>query len=273
MTANEKRINELCAKEISEKDAKKIQLHEQSQKKLEQVEKELAEVKEKLKETREQWAKAKGDADLAMKSLEELQNKQKRRWEELTENTAPENNNSGEANNAAASDEVDLPIHVKPVEQAKRIIELDHKLKQALENVRQADTVRLNLKEALIMNSSLQSKLEEIKGKYAALQASRSNSSSAKASAEAAAAAANNHSSKDKDKEKSSSEKIDASKAEKMHREHRRMRKELAALAASKEAAKSKLEVRRHGHGCGRYCGSAVHCIAVRALLCLSCFQ
>lgn len=230
MRASEKRINELCAKEVSDEDAKKIQLHEQSQKELEQVEKELTEVREKSKEARENWAKARGDADLAMKTLDELQSKQKRRWEELTESAQDQSENANE---------VDLPISVKPIDQAKKIIELDHKLKQALENVRQADTVRQNLKEALVMNSSLQSKLEEIKGKYAALQASRSSSSSNKAAGEAP-----NHVSGSSSKEKSSSaEKVDPTKAEKLHREHRRMRKELAALAASKDAAKSKLEV------------------------------
>jgi E3 ubiquitin-protein ligase BRE1 len=199
------------------------------------VEKELAEAREKLKETRENWAKARGDADMTMKNLDDLQSKHKRRWAELTgEGLDP----------SEAPDDMEIPIDIKPLEQAQRIIELDHKLKQALENVRQADAVRQNLKEALSMNNSLQSKLDEIKGKYAALQAGRANSSSGGKSSSETTNHGSGSSSNQREKSSSSEkESGSSSKSEKMHREFRRMRKELAALAASKEAAKSKLEV------------------------------
>lgn len=168
---------------------------------------------------------------MAVKSLRDLQHKENRRWEELAKN-APDQSD--------ISDDVDLPISVKPSEQAQKIIELEHKLKQALENVRQADTVRQNLKEALSMNASLQTKLEEIKTKYAALQAGRGNNpNNPKAGTDAMSNVPPSAT-----KEKSgSSEKLDPGKTEKMHREHRRMRKEMAALVASKDAAKTKLEV------------------------------
>lgn len=217
---------------MSEDDSEKALLHQKSQQRLEQIEKELSLVKDKLKETRENWAKARGDAEAAIKALEDLQTKQKKRWAELT----------GVSEQSEAAEEINLPIHTEPKEQALKIIELDHKLKQALENVRQADAVRQNLKEALSMNTALQGKLEEIKGKYAALQAGRSNSSSNSKSA----ADATNHgssSSKTSDRPESSGKPEKSEKSEKMHREHRRMRKELAALSASKDAAKSKLEV------------------------------
>ena len=218
----------MSARELTEDDAEKVQSHEKSQKQLQQVEQEVADLKEKLKETRDSWAKARGDADAAMKALDDLQSKQKKRWAELT----------GVGDQSENADEVELPINIEPVEQAKKIIELDHKLKQALENVRQADAVRQNLKEALAMNSSLQGKLDEVKGKYAALQAGRSNSSSnSKSSSDAT-----NHGSSEKSRERS--EKSESgSKSDKRDREHRRMRKELAAMSASKDAAKSKLEV------------------------------
>lgn len=208
-----------------------------SQKQLEQVEKEAAELKEKLAEAREAWAKALGDADLATKSAEEMQKKQKKRWAELT----GVSHDDAEAADATAAEEaakIDLPLNIEVTEQARKIAELEHKLKQALENVRQADTVRQSLKEALLMNNTLTTKLDEVKTKYAALQASRSNSSSANKSS-----SSENQGSSSRDKSISSSDKIDPSKAEKLHREHRRMRKELAALTASKDAAKSKLEV------------------------------
>lgn len=232
LTEAEQRINTLSARELSEDDAEKVQLHQKSQKRLEQVEQELAELKVKLKETRENWAKARGDADSALKAIDDIQAKQKKRWAELTGAGDPSEN----------TDEVDLPIHIEAVQQAQKIIELDHKLKQALENVRQADAVRQNLKEALAMNSSLQGKLDEVKGKYAALQAGRSNSASTAAAKASAEAAATNHGSSEKSRERPEKSES-SSKSEKLHREHRRMRKELAAVSASKDAAKAKLEV------------------------------
>ncbi|CAB9500248.1 RING [Seminavis robusta] len=225
LTEKEQRINLLCSKEISDADAEKVEDHQKTQKRLEQVEAELADVQERLKETRENWAKARGDANHALKTLDELHAKQEKRWAELTCVGDQADNNS---------DEINIPLNVESVDQARKIIELDHKLKQALENVRQADSVRQNLKEALAMNSALQGKLDEIKGKYAALQAGRSNSSSNKSSSEST-----NHSSS---REKSSERSESSSKSEKLHRENRRMRKEIAALSASKDSAKAKLE-------------------------------
>lgn len=225
LSDREQRINLLSSKALSDDDAEKVQLQKQSQKRLEKVEQEMLELKEKLKETRDNWAKARGDADAALKSLDDLQTKHKKRWQELT----------GSSEESGTGDPIDIPLSIEATEQAQKIIELDHKLKQALENVRQADAVRTNLKEALVMNGVLQAKLDEIKGKYAALQASRS--SNAKSSSEAAANQGSGSSSHpDKVKE------VKPEKVEKMQREHRRMRKELAAVALSKEAAKSKLE-------------------------------
>ena len=212
---------------MTDSDAEKAQLHQLTQKRLEQMEKELVDVKERLKETREQWARARGDADIALKTLDDLQTKQKKRWAELT----------GVSYQAQSLDDLDSPLNLEPVQQARKIIELDHKLKQALENVRQADAVRQNLKEALAMNSTLQGKLDEIKGKYAALQAGRSNSVKSSSTD-----AANHVSGSSREKTESSS------KSEKLHR---RMRKEMAALTASKDAAKAKLEVRISWHACG----------------------
>lgn len=217
-------------------------MYQKSQKQLEQAEKEIEEMKEKLKEAREEWSKALGDAELATKSADDLQKKQKKRWSELT--------GVGEepSEETAAGEGIDLPLNIEVTEQARKLAELEHKLKQALENVRQADTVRQSLKEALIMNNTLTTKLDEVKSKYAALQASRSNSLSASKLASNDKSSSNDNSgSLSRDKEsRSSSDKIDPSRAEKLHKENRRFRKELAALTVSKEAAKSKLEVSRN---------------------------
>jgi len=225
LSEREQRINSLSSKALSDDDAEKVQQQQQSQNQLEKVEQELADLKEKLKETRDNWATARGDASAALKALDDLQAKHKKRWQELTEANG----------DADGDDAIDIPLSMEATEQAQKIIELDHKLKQALENVRQADAVRLNLKEALTMNGVLQSKLDEIKGKYAALQASRSNSTKSTLDAASLTAASSSQ---------SDFKQIKPEKVEKLQKEHRRMRKELAAVAASKDAAKTKLEVR-----------------------------
>jgi Zinc finger, C3HC4 type (RING finger) len=61
---------------------------------------------------------------------------------------------------------------------SRQITELQHKLQQAMEHVRLAELSRENLKIALSMNTSLQTKLDETKAKYTALQASRGSNSS-----------------------------------------------------------------------------------------------
>ncbi len=113
--------------------------------------------------------------------------------------------------------------------QAKRTVELEHKLKQALENVRQADMVRVSLSEAQTMNETLLQQLEEFKAKYASVMANRTAS---RASSETAL------SSKDKPITP-----VSAEKAEKLHRENRKMKKELANAVLGKESAKAKQDV------------------------------
>ena len=67
-----------------------------------------------------------------------------------------------QSNGDAASDKVYLS-------DAKKIIELEHKLNQALENVRQAETVRESLAEANRINETISAKLDEYQAKNAAL--------------------------------------------------------------------------------------------------------
>mmetsp|Transcript_32545 Transcript_32545/g.74825 ORF Transcript_32545/g.74825 Transcript_32545/m.74825 type:complete len:197 (-) Transcript_32545:938-1528(-) len=183
------------------------------------AERQLEELRAALDEAKSKQATARGDAELARKSLEELLNKHKKRWAELVGCT--EENADPEA--GAQSSEL--------AGKAVRITELEHKLTQALENVRQADVVRSTLDEATKMNEALQAKLEETKAKNAALMAGKS---SARSSSE---------SSSSREKNSSSSGTPSDSKSDKLHREHRRLRKELAAAIASKDSAKAKLEV------------------------------
>merc|ERR1712161_159249 len=119
-----------------------------------------------------------------------------------------------------------------------------------------AETSRKTLDEAILMNNSLQAKVEEFKSKYNALQAEKiaraSNSGSGSnsnhnSSTTATSSSAAVGSSTPKAKSLSSSasthstEKVDRS-IDKLHRDYKRARKELAATTASKDAAKAKLE-------------------------------
>jgi chromosome segregation ATPase len=193
------------------------------------------ELQAKLKDTLEKYAKVKADADLAKKTLEDRLNEFQKRWAELTGHEGEEN-----GNRAAAGESADA-LSADPKAQAKRIVELEHKLKQALENVRQADTVRSSLEEAHQMNDFLQGKLEEFKAKNAALAASKT---AARSSSDLASL---NDASKDKEKASTSHTPGSSEKAEKLAKEHRRMKKELAAAMQSKENAKEKQMVSRLG--------------------------
>ena len=144
-----------------------------------------------------------------------------------------------------------------------------------MENVRQAELSRENLKITLTMNTTLQSKLDEVKSKYAALQNSRTSStasvtksvSSSKRTTLTQAAGINDDISNDVSgniitvaseivskpttkKEKSESSKAQiadstasasnrtstssASTSEKLIRDYRKVRKELAAMTSNR---------------------------------------
>jgi len=230
-----KRINSLLLpndtkrnpEEISDEEIKRSVLYSELSTKLLTSERQLQEMRTKLEKTKHEWAIARGDADFATKGLEENLAKYRKRWYELTGNEASENG----GNNNAPDD---------AVVQAKRIIELEHKLNQALENVRQADTVRDSLDTAISMNEALTVKVDQMKAKHLAEIAGVGKNISPPLSA--LQSAAKETPNKDKEKIGMSTPLPDANKAEKMQREHRRMRKELEIARASKESARAKQE-------------------------------
>ena len=234
-----KRINSLLLpndtkrnpEEISDEEIKRSVLYSELSTKLLTSERQLQEMRTKLEKTKHEWAIARGDADFATKGLEENLAKYRKRWYELTGNEASENG----GNNNAPDD---------AVVQAKRIIELEHKLNQALENVRQADTVRDSLDTAISMNEALTVKVDQMKAKHLAEIAGVGKNISPPLSA--LQSAAKETPNKDKEKIGMSTPLPDANKAEKMQREHRRMRKELEIARASKESARAKQEVREN---------------------------
>ena len=183
----------------------------------------LREREAKLAHVKEGWAAARGDAEYATKSLEEHLLKQKKRWAELTETDENENGLVEE-----------VVVRPEILVQAELITELEHKLKQALENVRRADVVRASLEEISQLNTALQARVDELKAKNALLissskvPATRPDTPSVKESV---------------DSEKGSV-KAETPNADRLQKEHRRMRKDLAVAVQSKDNAKARLEVR-----------------------------
>jgi E3 ubiquitin-protein ligase BRE1 len=219
------------------------------------------ELQASLSRVKAEWSQALGNAEFVQKTMEELKQKHAKKWAELTNNaeadTAAEHNNKA-ASSQEANDESTTIETITTASQTEQIVVLEHKLTQALENVRQAESTRQALNEAIAMNESLQAKLEEIKAKYAILQQGRSstnnNSSSSNAVSSSTASTSTGTLGVSTPKQKpttlpsastsQSAEKIrgEMSREDKLYRDNRKMRKELDTLRASKEAAKAKLE-------------------------------
>jgi len=154
-----------------------------------------------------------------------------KRWIELTEDKG------------STTEALDMEVETPGSDHAKNAIILKHKLTQALENVRQVETLRKTLDEAVSMNNSLQSKVDEFKSKYNALQAEKAARSSTSGSSSNATPSKEGYSGS-KSKSSTPSDKGDRSdrSMDKLQRDYKRARKELAATTASKDAAKAKLE-------------------------------
>jgi E3 ubiquitin-protein ligase BRE1 len=273
----EQRISDLSTTQRSESDVMKLEGWESLSKRVEVLESTKIGLEAKLSETRDNWAQSRGDRESAVQSLDDQHAKFNKRWAELVHGFAP-----GSAGSENGDEDLGALLGERSAAQAREIVELEHKLSQALENVRQAESTRQALNDALTMNGSLQAKLDEIKAKYSALRTS-TNALLQKGLAPAGPSAQNQNlvalsadtSSNDlaalsstertatqKDaaassKEVNSNDPVHSNshghggasnssssdnKLEKLHREHRRMRKELSAAVTSKETAKAKLE-------------------------------
>jgi E3 ubiquitin-protein ligase BRE1 len=242
-----RRINTLVLKEnnisknaVSTEDVQQSELYLELSAELAAKERKLQELEEKSKRIKEEWSKALANAEISKQAMEDLQSKHLKRWAEL----AQENPEIGPAEEGR---------EVTGTTQAEEIVILQHKLTQALENVRQAASTRKTLDEALVMNDSLQAKVDEFKTKYTTLQAEKA----ARSVNSAVSNQDNNISGNNGTSEASTTTKVKAGEsasssshatdksdrtAEKIHRDYKRARKELAAATASKEAAKAKLE-------------------------------
>jgi len=217
---------------ISDEDVKRSALFTATATKLVTCERQLEELRTRMERVMEKYATAKGDAELATKTLDEHMASFKKRWAELSGSKKEGGDYDDLYDDAEHSSKENGASLLDSTAQAKRIVGLEHKLKQALENVRQADLVRVSLSEAQSMNDTLLQQLEEFKTKYATVMAGRTASRSASesvSSKETASASAGTP--------------VSAEKAERLHRENRRMKKELATAVMSKESAKAKQDV------------------------------
>lgn len=236
-----KKINNLMLKEDEGKsdiptseEVKRSDLYLELTSKLTAATRKLEEYETKSSSIEKQWSTAIANAEMSKKAMEDMQANFSKRWAELSEG-------KGES-----ADGTDADGETLGVGQAKEIIVLQHKLTQAMENVRQAESMRKTLDEAVLMNGSLQSKVDEFKSKYNALQAEKAARSSSAAGASSQQGGSATTPSKDISKSKSSSSSTPTDKSErsmeKLQRDYKRARKELAATIASKDAAKAKLE-------------------------------
>jgi E3 ubiquitin-protein ligase BRE1 len=213
----------------SAEQVKRSDLYAQLTSKLATSDRKILELEEGFGKIREECSQALGNAELARSALGDLQSKHSKKWAEMSQE--------------AEEDEL---AETSTKSQGEQIVTLQHKLTQALENVRQAETTRRTLTEAVTMNEALQAKLDEIKTKYAALQAGRSNSNNNSGISTNHVSTSSSSGGLSTPKPKTSLTPAQSAekgeKMERLHREYRKVRKELAAVTASKEAAKSKLE-------------------------------
>ena len=218
---NLKRINELALasnaekakmSEVTEDDVKRTQIYADTWARMMTAERLLENFKTKMAQVKDRWAESRGDADFATRSLEEHMLKHKKRWADLADVALD-----------VDLDDDDVVVDHEARLQAQRIAELEHKLKQALENIRRAETVRALFDQAKELNASLQARLEEEKAKnFQEFDGKLPETSK---------------------EDKKELEGPTDSKTEKLHKEYRRMERHLAAAIASKENAKAKLEV------------------------------
>ncbi|KAL3785307.1 hypothetical protein HJC23_008871 [Cyclotella cryptica] len=191
----------------------------------------VKELEAQYENTRQRWAVTKGDLDLAKKTIAEMEGKHERRWNELISQFSESDSASSAPDSNGAKD---------CFGSAKKIAELESKLKQSIDAVNRMEALRATLSESYKMNEALQSKLDDLKNKNAKIMAEKSAARAAQgaeplASPQAAAASSSKRTSA------GGSSSGDPS-IDKLQRDYKRARKELAAAVMSKDQAKLKQE-------------------------------
>jgi putative protein kinase ArgK-like GTPase of G3E family len=170
--------------------------------------KEIENFKIDLKSVQDRWAITKGDLELARKSVSELEMKHRRRLRELLGVSGDDTGGEEEGE--------EVPIEQAYFDQAKTVMELEHKLKHALDNVRQAESIRKMLGDAHALNEMLKREIRELKTRNEELSASKTNDDVLS---------------------------FDTNDVDMNDKESRRLRKELEVAISSKSQAKDRLEV------------------------------
>lgn len=206
---HEKKLNELLSQQktstSSTFDVTTSPQYAELSTKLAAAEKEIENFKIDLKSVQDRWAVTKGDLELARKSVSELEIKHRRRLRELL-------GVSGDDTGTEEDGEEDT-VKEAYFDQGKTVMELEHKLKHALDNVRQAETIRNMLRDAHALNEMLKREIIDLKTRNEELSASKTDDNSL------------------------SSDNIDLN-----DKESRKLRKELEAAISSKAQARDRLE-------------------------------
>jgi len=223
-------------------------LHADLKLKLMAAEKKNHNLVDELESVKKRWAISKGDLNFAKKIIADLGEKHRKRWSELgiSEQYADPKGikTTNSSANYSVKGEENIAITNNHIELTKKIVTLENKLKHALENVRQSETIRQSLNEANTMNEALQSKLEELKSKNATLVANKAAARASLVEASSSTSLSTPHkSSKDHNSSNHSlSLASSSSSSSSLKDKYHRIRKELSAAINSKDQAKVKQE-------------------------------
>ncbi len=214
--AQEKKVNSLLmkatSKSIEDEDIKSSPLFIETSSKLSAAERKTEEMKKELLSAKARWATTKGDLQLCRKTLDGLEEKHKQRLMELSGETAEGCDNPS---TTCVGGEQKL---------VEKVVRLEHKLKHALDSVRQAEAMKVSLNDATTMKETLQQQVQELKARNDQLEASTEASDQLSSSPSPSSL-------KEAGKDSVSKEKL------------HKMKKEFNAVLHSKEQAKQRLEV------------------------------
>lgn len=162
---NQKTINSLIAEKknagetnVQDEEIRSSQIFIELSQQLSATERKVEKLTKELSSVMERWALTKGDLESCQNTIKDLEEKHSKRLKELT--GGDDESNTG--NNTH-------------LDQAKLVMELEHKLKHALDNVRQSETVKISLAESQSMNEILQRRIAELKAQNEQLEAENKN--------------------------------------------------------------------------------------------------
>lgn len=186
----------------------------------------------------------KGDLELAKKTMADMEEKHGRRWIELISQFSKSDSAAAAASLKEGATKSDGNGYSADLfSTARKIIEMESKVQQAMEAISRVETLRTSLADAYKMNEQLQSKLEDLRTKNAKMVAEKVATREKTKEAETSATdpmTSPTSSSKKLSTGGSSSNSDPA--IEKLQRDYRRARKEVSAAVLSKDQAKLKQE-------------------------------